>query len=59
MDIEKVTEELIRLAMEQNQLKEEYQVLLDFSTKCLDLESTIDEDEKNKGFRNLIDELNL
>jgi hypothetical protein len=55
MDYEKVTENLVRRAMEEHQLQEEYQVFLDFMLQSLDLDNYTKEDSRDKRIRELID----
>jgi hypothetical protein len=55
MDYEKVTENLVRRAMEEHKMQEEYQVFLDFLLQSLDLDNYTKDESKDKRIRDLID----
>ncbi len=57
MDYEKTTEDLIRRAMEEFQLQNEYQVFLDFLPHSLDFDNKSSASGKDEKLRGLIDSL--
>jgi len=55
MDYEKITENLVRRAMEEHELQEEYQVFLDFLLQSLDLDNYPRDETRDKRIREMID----
>jgi len=57
IDFEKITENLVRRAMEEYKLQDEYQIFLDFLLQSLDMERNDSEEGKDQKMRALIDSL--